>query len=50
MRAPTESRDANALKIADDEVGIMARDARMREPRQLGIGDGRAIDRIGQMP
>jgi hypothetical protein len=50
MRAAPEDGDAGALKIADDELGIVARHPRMGKARQLGVVDRSAVDLVGQVP
>jgi hypothetical protein len=49
MGAAAEDGDALAFELAHDEVGAVARDAGVGEARQVGIGDGVAVDALRQM-
>ncbi len=49
MRPTAEDGDAHAFKIADHQFGVVARHARMGKSGQIGIVDGGAVHRVGQM-
>jgi hypothetical protein len=50
MRAAAEDGDAGALQIADDELGIVARDARMGKARAGRCSRSRPVDLLGEVP
>ncbi len=49
MGAAAEDRDPHAFEVADDELGLVAGDAGMGKPGQVGIVDRHAVDRSGEV-
>ena len=49
MGAAAEDRHAHAFEVADDELRLVAGHAGMGKARQVGVVDGDAVDRAGQV-
>ena len=49
MRPPAEDGDADPFKVANDQLGVVPRDAGMRKAGQVGVIDGHALHSVRQM-